>query len=448
MERMDETTGRPMTVMESEALEFAQRLIRIESVSSSDVEEVGTGEAEAALYLKSLLEEADLAPEYFESRPGRGNLVCRIRSGNAMPALVVHAHLDVVPAAPEDWTVPPFAGRIQDGYLWGRGAADMKGMAAMMVAVARDLHRESVVPHRDIVLAFFADEETGGRHGARWMVEHHPDAFDGATEALSEIGGFTISLPTGRRAYMLATAEKGMAWAKLRATGTAGHASMPSADNALSALALALARIANHRFPIVRSEAVDTFFSTVRADMGRDTAGIADDSALLAELGSVGRIVDAALRNTASPTVIHGGYKENVIPHEAHAIVDCRLLPGTEATFKTEFRELVGPDIEVEWMTSLPAVQAPHDGPLVDSIKRAVGREDPDAIVAPYLVPAGTDNKHLSKLGIAGYGFTPLPVPAGFDVLAQYHAADERIPVQALVNGVRMLRRIIVDGRH
>jgi acetylornithine deacetylase/succinyl-diaminopimelate desuccinylase-like protein len=433
----------PTSIVGSETVEFAQRLIQIESVSSSTPAEVGTGETEAALYVASLLEEVGLEPVLFESAPGRGNLICRLRSASDAPALVVHAHLDVVPAAPEDWTVPPFEGRVQDGYLWGRGVADMKGMAAMMVAVARDLRRRSVALERDIILAFFADEETGGALGAQWMVEHHPEVFDGATEALSEIGGFTVALPTGRRAYMLATAEKGMAWARLRATGTAGHASMPSPDNAVARLAAAVARIADHSFPVIGSAPVEAFFSAVGDEMGwGDTKG-ADLSELLGDLGSVGRIVDAALRNTASPTVFHAGYKENVIPVEAHAIVDCRLLPGTEDGFKAQLVELAGPGIEVEWITSLPAVQAPEEGLLLDSIRRAVATEDPEGIVAPYLVPAGTDNKHLTALGIAGYGFAPLPVPAGFDVLAQFHATDERVPVTALTDGARMLRRIL-----
>ncbi|MGE0214478.1 M20/M25/M40 family metallo-hydrolase [Mycolicibacterium sp.] len=440
-------TGHPTSEIEVEALRFAQELIRIPSVSSRDPAAGGDGESEAARYIKTLLEDVGLAPMLFESAPGRGNLVCRLRSDSDLPALVVHAHLDVVPAAAEGWSVPPFAGRVQDGYLWGRGAADMKGMAAMMVAVARDLARSSVAPHRDIILAFFADEETGGRYGAHWMVENHPELFADATEALSEIGGFTISLPTGRRVHLLATAEKGMAWATLRATGTAGHASMPSADNAVCTLAGAVARIAQHRFPVVRSEPVDAFLSAMRAEMDWAEAEVGGDAAtMVAALGSVGRVVDTALRNTATPTVFHGGHKENVIPRDAHAIVDCRLLPGSEEDFKAEFTSVVGAGVDVEWTISLPAVQAPLNGPLVEAIRRSVTGECPDDIVAPYLVPAGTDNKHLSALGIAGYGFTPLPVPADFDVLAQYHATDERIPVAALTTGTRLLRRIFLGG--
>ncbi len=432
-----------LSLVERETIEIAQELVRIESVSNSDRSLVGDGEETAALYIKDLLEEVGLSPEYFQSAPGRGNLVCRISSGNGDPALVVHAHLDVVPAADDDWTVPPFSGVIRDGYLWGRGIVDMKGMAAMMVAVARDYARHEVTPDRDLILAFFADEETGGKYGAGWMVENHPEAFHGASEALSEIGGFSITLASGRRAYLLATAEKGIMWARLSARGLAGHASMPTADNALARLAGAVDRLANHKFPLVRTEAIEMFLAAISKDMEwQDTADDIED--LILSLGTTGRAIKAALRNTVSPSMFHSGDTENVIPSYASAVVDCRVVPGSEEAFKEEFTSIVGEDVDVDWMMALAGIEAPPTGLLVDLLASGIKEQDADGIVVPYLLPAGTDNKHLSQLGIAGYGFTPLRVPAGFDVLKQFHAPDERIPLEALMFGARVLHSVLV----
>jgi acetylornithine deacetylase/succinyl-diaminopimelate desuccinylase-like protein len=433
-----------MSRLEDEAVEFARALIRIDSTNTGDPEAVGDGEARAARFLHDRLVEVGYRPEYAESRPGRGNLVVRLPGANPdRGALVAHAHLDVVPADAADWTHPPFGAEIHDGVLYGRGAVDMKGYAAVLVAVARDYVRRGVVPDRDLVLAFFADEEAGGVDGARWVVAQHPEWLAGVTQAIGEVGGFPVPLPGDgpARAYLLATAEKGVASAVLRARGPAGHASRAGVDNAVARLARVVTAVADHRFPAVRTPATAAFLAAVAGVSGPVDAAELDR--LLDDLGLAGPIGRAGLRDLATPTRLDAGYKVNVVPGEATAELDCRILPGREEAFRRELAEVVGDGVELEWKGWIPPIDAPPDGPLVDRIGEALRAEDPDGIVVPYLMPASTDNKHLSALGIDGYGFTPLRVPADFDTFGLFHAADERVPVDALHFGARVTERIL-----
>jgi acetylornithine deacetylase/succinyl-diaminopimelate desuccinylase-like protein len=431
-----------MSVAEAEAVAFVRDLIRIRSVNTGDPATIGDGEAVAAAYIRECLKAVGLASDYIEPSLGRGNVVCRIRgSKREAPALILHAHLDVVPANEEDWSVPPFSGEIRNGMLYGRGAVDMKNMAGMMLAVARELARQAFVPERDIVFMWFSDEENGSVYGSQWLTEKEPHLFDGASEAISEVGGFSITLPNGKRAYPLATAEKGVARAKLTARGTAGHGALVNDDNALTRLAAAVHRIGTHTFPIHRTPHLDAMLRGLEDLLGTTF----DDDRLDEQLGQLGffaTTIRASLRNTANPTMLTAGYKRNVIPSSAEAVIDGRVLPGAQSEFVRDIEALAGPGIDVEWTFGW-TIESQVNAPLMQKMASAIRAEDPDGTVIPYLLPGGTDNKLLSKIGIAGYGFVPMKVPADFDVWGLFHAVDERVPVDALAFGVRVFLRLL-----
>lgn len=427
--------------LHEEAVLITAELLRIDSTNTGDPDTIGDGETRVCRRIAELLAEVGVESELVESVPGRGSLFARLEGSDpSAGGLVVHGHVDVVPAVADDWTVPPFSGEIRDGWLYGRGAVDMKDMLGMVLAVVRHHRRAGVVTRRPVLLAFFADEEAAGVMGARWVVRERPDLFEGMTHALSEVGGFSVPV-AGRRLYPVATAEKGVAWASLRTRGTAGHASRPTADNAVAALAGAVARVGAHQFPVTPTEAVSSLAAVVGELSGGD-GGIDELPARLDVLGHFGPVVGASLADTASPTVLDAGYKTNVIPGEARGELDCRVLPGSEESFRPHVEELLGEGVEVEW-TWQPPIEAPATDPLVDEIRAAVTEHDPDALVVPYLLPASTDNKHLAELGIAGYGFVPLRVPDDFDVFGHFHAVDERVPVEALHFGADVLERVL-----
>jgi acetylornithine deacetylase/succinyl-diaminopimelate desuccinylase-like protein len=431
------------SVAEDEVVGLCQDLIRIDTSNYGDGS--GPGERAAAEHVMGLLTDVGLEPELFESEPGRANVVVRLEGADpGRAALVLHGHLDVVPAHAPDWQVDPFAGELRDGLVWGRGAVDMKDMDAMILAVVRQMVREGRKPSRDVVVAFFADEEAGGAKGARWAVDHRPELFAGATEAISEVGGFSVDLD-GRRAYLLQTAEKGIGWLRLVADGRAGHGSQINADNAVTHLAAAVGRIGQHPWPLSLSPTVRTLLQGV-ADLVGLTFDPEDEhtiDAILAALGSASRFVGATTRNTANPTGLTSGYKANVIPGHAEATVDGRFLPGQEDEFLATLARLAGPDVALEHIHRDVALEVPFSGGLVDAMVGALVAEDPGAVVLPYMLSAGTDNKSLSRLGIAGYGFAPLRLPAELDFAGMFHGVDERVPVDALRFGVRVLDRLL-----
>lgn len=428
---------------QDEVARICQDLIRFDTSNFGDGS--GPGERAAAEHVMGLLTEVGLDPELYESAPGRANVVVRLPSVDpARPALVLHGHLDVVPAQAADWSVDPFAGEERDGLIWGRGAVDMKDMDAMILAVVRQMTREGRRPARDVVVAMFADEEAGGVMGARWSVDHRPDLFEGATEAISEVGGFSVEI-AGHRAYLLQTAEKGLAWLRLVAEGRAGHGSQVNRDNAVTLLAGAIARIGEHEWPLALSPTVRQLLTGVA-----DLTGLAFDpedpdtiDRLIDALGSAARFVGATVRNTANPTQLGAGYKANVIPGRAEGALDARFVPGHEAEAMHTLRELAGPGVRIEDIHRDIALEVPFDGDLVDAMVAALHHEDPGATVLPYALSAGTDNKSLSRLGIAGYGFAPLRLPADLDFPAMFHGVDERVPVEALVFGTRVLDRLL-----
>jgi acetylornithine deacetylase/succinyl-diaminopimelate desuccinylase-like protein len=395
------------------------------------------------------LEEVGLAPEIIESAPGRTNVVVRIPGEDReRGGLVIHGHLDVVPANAEDWSVDPFAAEVIDGVLYGRGAVDMKDMDGMILAVVRHLARTGQKPPRDLVIIMFADEEAGGTYGSRWMIEHRPDVFEGCTEAISEVGGYSITLPRKEggdvRAYLLQTAEKGYAWLRLKATGRAGHGSVPNDENAIVRLSRAIAAIDAHEFPREYVASVRTLFDSVTSLTG--TAWAEDDvESFLPLLGGARQFVAGTLADSANVTTFHAGYKGNVIPQTAEAELDCRFLPGHQEDLLALIDELAGEHVELIIDKIGISLDAPDDTPFVEAMHRSILAEDPGAELVPYCLSAGTDNKQLAQIGIDGYGFAPLQLPADLDFAPLFHGIDERVPVDAIRFGARVLLRLVGD---
>jgi acetylornithine deacetylase/succinyl-diaminopimelate desuccinylase-like protein len=425
---------------EGETVEICRNLIRIDTSNygSGDAK----GERRAAEYVAGLIEEVGLATTVLESAPGRANVFARIEGTDpSADALLVHGHLDVVPAVAADWSVDPFGGEIRDGMIWGRGAVDMKDMDAMMISVLRHMVRTGDRPRRDIVFGFFADEEAGMVYGSHWIAEHHRGLFDGVTDAISEVGGYSATIG-GRRAYLLQTAEKGLMWLRLNAQGTAGHGSQINDDNPVTRLSRALANIGEHQWPVELTKTTRAFLDSVT-----ELTGVEFDpqnpQRLLAELGSVARFVGATLQTTANPTMLEAGYKVNVIPGSAQAGLDVRYLPGQREIVLAKLAELAGDGVSFEFESDDIALEVPFSGTVVDAMVDALHAEDPEAVVLPYMLSGGTDNKSLDPLGITGYGFVPLRLPDELDFPSMFHGVDERVPTDSLEFGSRVLHRLL-----
>ncbi|MEU1477528.1 M20/M25/M40 family metallo-hydrolase [Streptomyces sp. NPDC005760] len=436
----DTDTARGVTG-EDEVVDLCRELIRFDTSNYGD--HSGPGERKAAEWVAEKLAEVGLEPQIFESHPGRASTVARIAGEDpSRPALLIHGHLDVVPANAQDWTHHPFSGEIADGCVWGRGAVDMKDMDAMTLAVVRDRLRGGRRPPRDIVLAFLADEEAGGTFGARHLVDRHPDLFDGVTEAISEVGGFSFTVNEQRRLYLIQTAEKGMHWMKLTVAGTAGHGSMIHRDNAITELSEAVARLGRHKFPVRVTKTTRAFLDELGDALGTELDP-EDMEGTLARLGGIAKLIGATLSNTANPTQLGAGYKVNVIPGEATAHVDGRFLPGFEEEFLADLDKILGPKVRREDVHSDKAVETTFDGALVDAMQSALVAEDPAAKAIPYMLSGGTDAKSFDELGIRGFGFAPLKLPPELDFAGMFHGVDERVPVDGLKFGVRVLDRFI-----
>jgi acetylornithine deacetylase/succinyl-diaminopimelate desuccinylase-like protein len=436
----DTDTARGVTG-EDEVVDLCRELIRIDTSNYGD--HSGPGERKAAEYVAEKLAEVGLEPRIFESHPGRASTVARIEGEDpSRPALLIHGHTDVVPANADDWTHHPFSGEVTDGCVWGRGAVDMKDMDAMTLAVVRDRLRSGRRPPRDIVLAFLADEEAGGKFGARFLVDKHPHLFEGVTEAISEVGGFSFTVNEQRRLYLIQTAEKGMHWMKLTVAGTAGHGSMIHRDNAITELSEAVARLGRHQFPVRVTKTTRAFLDELGDALGVELDA-EDMEATLAKLGGIAKLIGATLRNTANPTQLGAGYKVNVIPGEATAHVDGRFLPGHEEEFLGDLDRILGPNVRREDVHSDKAVETSFDGSLVEAMQSALLAEDPTAKAVPYMLSGGTDAKSFDDLGIRGFGFAPLKLPPELDFAGMFHGVDERVPVEGLKFGVRVLDRFL-----
>ena len=452
---------------------IARDLIRIDTSNYGDGK--SNGETAAAEYVAARLTAMGLDAQMFESEPGRVSVVARVEGRNrgagldtragfdtrppssdatqpaqargapgpARGALVVHGHLDVVPAVADNWSVDPFAGVVKDGMLWGRGAVDMKNMDAMILTALQDILGSGRQPARDLIVAFFADEEAGGVLGSGYLVREHPELFAGATEAISEVGGYSITL-AGQRAYLLQTGEKALIWIKLIARGTAAHGSRVIHDNAITKLAEAVAAVGRREWPIRLTETTSQLMAEIAHILGQDQQCVGPEELAIAT-GTASGFIQGSLRTTTNPTVLQAGYKHNVIPDTAEALIDVRAFPGEEDEVLAEIAELVGPDIEIVTLHRDIGMETAFDGPLVDAIKATLNRHDPGAPVLPYLLSGGTDNKALSTLGIRGYGFAPLKLPAELDFPGMFHGVDERVPLDALVFGRQVLTDLLLE---
>lgn len=432
-----------------DVVEVVSKLIRFDTTNTGEPETT-KGEADCAQWVAEQLAEVGYVPQYVESgAPGRGNVFVRLPGADpSRGGLLIHGHLDVVPAEPTEWSVHPFSGAIKDGFVWGRGAIDMKDMVGMMIVVARQLKRDGIVPPRDLVFAFIADEEHGGTYGAQWLVDHRPDLFDGVTEAIGEVGGFSLTVPRRdggeRRLYLIETAEKGLSWMRLTARGPAGHGSMVHDQNAVTAVAEAVARLGRHQFPLVLTDTVAQFLAAVSEETGLtfDTDS-GDLRGAVEKLGPMARMLKAVLHDTANPTMLKAGYKANVVPAIAEAVVDCRILPGRKEAFEAEIDELIGPDVTREWIKDFSSYETSFDGDLVDAMNDAVLALDPDARTVPYMLSGGTDAKSFARLGIRCFGFSPLRLPPDLDFTALFHGVDERVPIDALRFGTDVLTHFL-----
>jgi acetylornithine deacetylase/succinyl-diaminopimelate desuccinylase-like protein len=423
----------------AEVVEICRDLIRIDTTNYGDGS--GPGERVAAEHVARLLDEVGIEAELFEGVEGRTNVVARWGGTSGGDALLLHGHLDVVPAEADDWKVHPFSGEVQDGYLWGRGAVDMKDFDAMLLSTVRARARAGAVPARPMVLCFTADEEAGGHQGAQQVVEQRRELIEDCTEGVGEVGGFSATV-RGRRLYLVEAAEKGMAWMRLTANGHAGHGSMRHPDNAVTALAAAVARIGAHEWPVRLTPSMKVLLAAVGELAGVEAT--ADNAeALVEEFGSAARMLGAVIKNTTNPTMLAAGYKVNVVPGEATAHVDGRFLPGFEDEFFDTLAGLVGDGIAVDYLSRQSGLETTFDGDLVDAMTASLLEEDPEAVVAPYLMSGGTDAKHWDKLGVRCFGFAPLRLPEELDFTALFHGVDERVPTDALEFGSRVIDRLL-----
>lgn len=417
----------------AEVVEMCRDLIRIDTSNFGD--DSGPGERKAAEYVATSLAEVGIESEIIESAPGRANVVAKWGDqASSQDGLLIHGHLDVVPAQAADWVIDPFAAEIVDGYLYGRGAIDMKDFDAMLLSVVRARQKAGAIPSRPITLVFTADEEAGSVQGAHWLVDNRPELFDGCTEAIGEVGGFSTEIG-GKRLYLIESGEKGIAWMRLRAKGTAGHGSMRQPDNAVTHLSRALIALGDHKWPTEAGPSMTLLLDKVRELTG---SGSHDPQELLEHFGPAVRMIGSGIRNTTNATMLTAGYKANVIPETAEAIVDGRYLPGHEDTFMCEVQTVVGDKVTVEPYITDRALEFAFEGDLVDAMTVALHSQDPDAHIAPFLMSGGTDGKAWHRLGITSYGFTPLRLPADLDFTALFHGVDERVPVDALEFGARV----------
>ena len=433
------------TEMTSDVVELTRELIRIDTSNFGPSDET-VGEAEAAEYCAAVLREVGWDPEVVVTTSDkRRGLVLRVPGTDQYAsALVLHGHLDVVPAIASDWTHPPFAAEVDQGFIWGRGAVDMKNMDAMILAVARHWGRTGERPRRDVIVSFFPDEEAGMVHGSQWFVDNRPDLFAGASEAIGEVGGFSLTVNDDLRLYPIQTAEKGIKWLRLRAAMRAGHGSMIHEDNAVSEIAEAVTAIGRHHWPQRRTKTVERFLDELSQAFGVDLVD-SDTDEVLRRLGTLGMLVGATLQNTANPSMLEAGYKVNVIPTHATAHIDGRFLPGYEAEFDETIRSLVSENIEIEAVNDDIAIEAPFETATFDLMAKVLRDADPGARAVPYMISGGTDAKALTRLGIDCYGFSPLKMPSDLDYWQLFHGVDERVPIDGLTFGVRALHRFLMS---
>ena len=441
LSRMQHNSGMKLnpaqiTELENETITLCQEMIRIPSVNHGE----GRGDEKAmAQFIAAKLSEVGIESELIETAPNRVNVVAKIVGlDSTRPGLVLHGHIDVVPVNAADWSVDPFSGEIKNGFIWGRGAVDMKNIDAMILACVRMWARNKLKPPRNVLLVFFADEEASGTFGSRWLVKNRPELFAGYSEAVSEVGGFSVTITGDHRLYLVEAAQKGIQWLKLTAKGSAGHGSFINNDNAVTKISEAVTRIGNYEWPQLETKTGAVLFKKI-AELTGEEYNAQDVKPLMRHLGPAVKMIGATIQNTANPTMLEAGYKANVIPQNASAVIDGRFLPGYESDLHQTIKKLAGEDIEIEFVARDIALEVEFKGDLVEAMCSAILGEDPDGIPVPYLMSGGTDNKALSELGIKGYGFSPLKLPKELDFFSLFHGVDERVPIDGLKFGARVM---------
>ncbi len=456
------------SVAKDELVETVRELIRIPSVNPPTAHNPD-GELMAARYIEARLTDAGLEPEVIEPEPGRGSVHVRLRGdGTGGDPLLLLSHLDVVPAPAGRWSHDPFAADLVDGYIYGRGAVDMKAMVGMELGVVRMLAAETraagrdpsrdPVPglRRDLLFTCTADEEAGGQAGARWIAEHRPEWLR-AAGALNECGGVSMTV-AGRRLYPIQVAEKGFAAYRIAVRGTAGHGSMPRDDNAAVLAAMVITRLAAPgptKMTPVMGRALRLAAAALPPESGAILDALAGDDPGRAEAAMAtacdpmyARTVRALMRDSISPDVIRAGVKYNVIPGDALIEVDCRVLPGTsEPAMRAQLVERLGPELaeacSIELIVYGDPVESPAEGPLYELLGSTIRAHDPDGIPMPVMVPFATDAKHTATVGTPTYGFSPLQLDPDERFLERFHGDDERVSVEALRWGLPVLYDVV-----
>ncbi|MBF6560486.1 MAG: M20/M25/M40 family metallo-hydrolase [Candidatus Binataceae bacterium] len=407
---------------EREALDHLRALVRLDTANPPGNERL------AADYLRAALEREAIAAVTIEPQPSRANLIARIAgSDRTNPPLMLSSHTDVVPVEAASWTRDPFGAEIADACVWGRGTIDMKSKCAMDLGLALALKRTGAVPNRDLIIAAVADEEAGSELGARYLVERHPDLVR-AGYVLNETGGFTLFMGE-RRFYPIQVAEKGFVTVRMTVNGVPGHGSMPRADTAIAWIADLISRIT--RTPMRRR--LTPLMQRTLADLG-----IAPEKAP--------PLFRPMLANTVTPTIVRAGYKDNVIPGTAWAILDGRTLPGEdERSFMHELREIVGPEPLLEVLKVAPPAESSADSALFRLIKARTEAADPGARAIPWMLPGATDSKFYTQLGATCYGFAPVRLDARMPFGALYHGNDERLPIAGFLWGLRLYCEVVLE---
>lgn len=427
--------------IDREVVQITQNLIRIDSTNFGD--DSGPGEAAVAEYVEAALKEVGIECERFTTTSSKRQGVFAVIEGAdvELPALLVHGHLDVVPAVGK-WQHDPFGAEIHDGMVWGRGAVDMKDGNGILLSTVRAWKLAGIKPRRTIHLLFLPDEEAGGKHGAHWLVDNRKDMFINVTEAVGEVGGFSLEVNNDLRLYFIETAEKGIRWMQLTAQGQAGHGSMLNKNNAVTELAETLTRIGRFEWPVRLTKTNESLVKELSKAFNIDLDPT-DVPSIIKVLGPMARLIGATFQNSAQPTMLEAGYKVNVIPEFATAQVDGRVLPGFEEEFDRQIDELLGPNVSRTDTIRDIAMETPFTGSTVDAMAAALRAEDDKAHAVPYVLSGGTDAKAFARLGIRCYGFIPLQLPPSLDFAALFHGVDERVPVDALRFGVRVMDRFL-----
>jgi acetylornithine deacetylase/succinyl-diaminopimelate desuccinylase-like protein len=437
-------------------VELLRSLLRIPTVNRGDGSEKDGNEKPAAELLAEHFRAAKLEPKLLAKKAGRSSVVARLKGNGKKPPILLNAHLDVVEADETKWQHPPFAGEIHDGYLWGRGAIDMKNMAAMGARVLCMLS-ERFGPgklDRDVIFAGVADEEAGCANGSLFLVDDHPDEVR-AEYTLGEIGAFSQAI-FGRSFYPIQTAEKGVCWVRATFEGEPGHGSMPNPDSAVIQLGEALRKLGRTRLPQHPTAAVRKFIAAMARELPAPQRNVLKRlttpqlAALILDYAvkdpGQKRTFGAILSNTATPTVVRAGSKVNVIPGSATVDIDGRTLPGqTDASFLEELRDVLGDRAKLEVLRSLPPVETPDDTPMFTHLAKTLRAHDPAALPIPFVIPGFTDAKAYARLGSKCYGFSPVrfdpeeQARGAVSFSRMYHGHDERVPIAGLTWGLEVL---------